>query len=293
MIDLSGRVAFITGAGGGLGRAHAILLASRGAKIVVNEVEQAAGSAERVVEEIRALGAEATLGIGSVTDQNAIEDVAASILQRWGRIDILVNNAGILRDRSFAKMSIDEMRAVLDVHVMGAFVCTKAVWEPMKERKFGRIVMTTSSSGLFGNFGQANYAAAKMALVGLMQALAIEGMKDNIRVNCLAPTGATKMLEGLMPAEALAKLRPDVVSPAVVALVADNAPTRAIVCTGASVFASAHITLSEGVYISPDGNVAEKVQARWAEITDRTNDRVPSSGADQWRKELDMSQLIS
>jgi len=286
MIDLSGRVALITGAGGGLGCAHALLLASRGAKVIVNDIDAAEAAATGVVEEIAAQGGEAILGLGSVTDQQRIEAVVAGALQRWGRIDILVNNAGILRDRSFAKMDMDEFRAVMDVHVGGAFVCTKAVWPAMKAQKFGRIVMTTSSSGLFGNFGQSNYAAAKMALVGLMQTLSIEGAKDNIHVNCLAPTAATQMLEGILPPESLARLKPHLVSPALLALVRDDAPTRAILCAGASVFSRAAITLTDGVYVAPGADAAERIVSSWDAISARENESIPSSGADQWRQEL-------
>ena len=194
-IDLTGRVAIVTGAGGGLGRQHALLLARLGAKVVVNDLGSSVSgggaspsAAQAVVEEILAAGGVAVANGSSVTDFTQVEAMVAEVMARWGRVDILVNNAGILRDKSFTKMDLSDFRLVVDVHLMGAVHCTKAVWEVMRRQNYGRIVMTTSSSGLYGNFGQANYGAAKMALVGLMQTLAIEGAKNNIRVNCIAPT---------------------------------------------------------------------------------------------------------
>jgi NAD(P)-dependent dehydrogenase (short-subunit alcohol dehydrogenase family) len=230
---LEGRIAIVTGAGGGLGRAHALYLARKGARVVVNDL--ADNAAEAVAAEIVASGGEAIACAGSVTDQTAVADMVARTMERWGRIDILINNAGILRDKSFAKMSIDDFRLVVDVHLIGAAICTKAVWEIMRAQNYGRIVMTTSSSGLFGNFGQANYGAAKMALVGLMQTLALEGQKYNIRVNCLAPTAATGMTADILPPESLELLAPEKVSPALLQLVSNDAPTRAIVCAGAGI----------------------------------------------------------
>ena len=201
-IRFDGRVAIVTGAGGGLGRLHALALAARGASVVVNDLggtlDGSGGTptaANAVADEIRAAGGKAIANGASVTDLAAVQAMVAAAMTEWGRVDILVNNAGILRDKSFAKMEIDDFRAVMDVHLMGAVHCTKAVWETMRAQNYGRIVMTTSSSGLFGNFGQSNYGAAKMALVGLMQTLSIEGAKNDIRVNCLAPTAATRMTE--------------------------------------------------------------------------------------------------
>ena len=283
MIDLTGRVAIVTGAGGGLGRLHALLLAKRGAKVVVNDLGEAANA---VVAEITAAGGQARAAICSVTDAGAVQSMVDGVLADWGHIDILVNNAGILRDKSFVKMTLADFQLVLDVHVMGAVHCTKAVWESMRERGYGRIVMTTSSSGLYGNFGQANYGAAKMALVGLMQTLAIEGAKYDIRVNCLAPTAATQMMEGILPAGQLQLLRPELVSPAMLALVSEQAPTRAILCAGAGGFELAHVTLTQGVFLPGDAPSAEDLLAQWAKIADRTDDMVPPQGFDQARHEL-------
>lgn len=193
-IRLNDQVAIVTGAGGGLGRCHALALAARGAKVVVNDL--GAEPAEAVAEEIRAAGGEAISQACSVSDYDAVEAMVSKVMDQWGRVDILVNNAGILRDKTFAKMELDDFKTVLDVHLMGSVNCTKAVWEIMRNQQYGRIVMTTSSSGLFGNFGQSNYGAAKLALVGLMQTLSLEGHKYNIRVNSLAPTAATQMTEG-------------------------------------------------------------------------------------------------
>jgi NAD(P)-dependent dehydrogenase (short-subunit alcohol dehydrogenase family) len=282
--QLEGKVAIVTGAGGGLGRAHALFLARHGAKVVVNDL--ASEPAEAVVAEIAAAGGEAMVATTSVTDEAGVAAMVAAVNERWGRIDILVNNAGILRDRSFAKMSIADFRLVVDVHLIGAAICTHAVWETMRAQGQGRIVMTTSSSGLFGNFGQANYGAAKMALVGLMQTLAIEGEKYGIRVNCLAPTAATGMTEGVLSKEALRLLAPEMVSPGLLALVGDDAPTRAILCAGAGHFATANVTLTAGVQVGDRVDAGEQVQARWREVSDRAGEIVPEYGFFQAEREL-------
>lgn len=283
MINLKGRVAIVTGAGGGLGRAHALLLAKHGARVVVNDLGV---GAEAVAREINDAGGEARPVQGSVTDVAFIQHMVDTTLATWGRVDILVNNAGILRDKSFAKMALDDFRLVIDVHLMGAANCTKAVWETMRTQGYGRIVMTTSSSGLYGNFGQANYAAAKMGLVGLMQTLALEGKKHDIRVNCIAPTAATQMMEGILPDEQLALLRPELVSPAVLALVSESAPTRAIVCAGAGGFELANITLTQGIHLAGATPSAESLLAQWAQVADRTGELVPTQGFDQSVHEL-------
>ena len=284
MKPLDGRVAIVTGAGGGLGREHALFLARQGARVVVNDLAQTA--ADVVAAEIAGLGGAAIPFAASVTDETAIASMVGRTLAEWGRVDILVNNAGILRDKSFAKMSLEDFRLVVDVHLMGAVICSKAVWEPMREQRHGRIVMTTSSSGLYGNFGQANYGAAKMALVGLMQTLAIEGEKYGIRVNCLAPSAATQMTQGVLPEASLKTLDPALVSPALLALVGDDAPTRAIVCAGAGHFARASVTLSQGQFIGGGDDAGERVISQWDGISDRADELVPEYGFLQAEREV-------
>ena len=255
---------------------------------MVNDVAGAhEGSPGRAVaDEIVRAGGSAIADGGDVTDFAAMEAMAARALAEWGRIDILVNNAGVLRDRSFSKMTLEDFRRVMDVHLMGSVHAVKAVWETMRAQRYGRIVMTTSSSGLYGNFGQSNYSAAKMALVGLMQTLALEGERQDIRVNCLAPTAATAMTEGVLPPEALARLQPDYVSPGLVALVGEDAPTRTILLAGAGSFESAHITMTQGVFIDGSGDTAAQVCARMEEIRDRHGERVPATGFEQYQLEL-------
>jgi len=283
-LPLRGRVAIVTGAGGGLGRAHALYLAKEGARVVVNDL--ALPAAEQVALEIVENGGEALAIAASVTDETAVDAMVRDTIDAWGRIDILVNNAGILRDKSFAKMSIDDFRLVVDVHLMGAAICCKAVWEVMRAQQYGRIVMTTSSSGLWGNFGQANYGAAKMALVGLMQTLAIEGEKYGIRVNSLAPTAATQMTQGVLSEQSLAALDPACVSPGLLALVGDPAPTRAILCAGAGHFANAEITLSNGAFIGRDSDAGRRLTAEWASVTEQDGAIVPTYGFMQAEREV-------
>jgi NAD(P)-dependent dehydrogenase (short-subunit alcohol dehydrogenase family) len=283
-VSIEGRIAIVTGAGGGLGRQHALYLARQGARVVVNDLAQEA--ADRVAEEIRAAGGEAIGAAASVSDEDAVAGMVARTLDRWGRVDILVNNAGILRDKSFAKMTLDDFRLVVDVHLMGAATCTKAVWETMREQRWGRVVMTTSSSGLYGNFGQANYGAAKMALVGLMQTLALEGEKYGIRVNCLAPTAATQMTEGVLSEASLSALDPALVSPALLALVGEDAPTRTVLCAGAGHFAAAHVTLTQGAYVGAGPDAGERLIAAWDRVVDRTGEQVPGFGFFQAEREL-------
>lgn len=291
-INFDGRVAIVTGAGGGLGREHALALARRGARVVVNDLGGArdgsggsATAAEAVVAEIEALGGEAIANAASVTDYAAVEAMVKAAMDKWGRVDILVNNAGVLRDKTFAKMELEDFRFVVDVHLMGAVNCTKAVWEIMRQQNYGRIVMTTSSSGLYGNFGQANYGAAKMALVGLMQTLAIEGQKNDIRVNCLAPTAHTRMTEDLGAALPLEHLGPELVSPGVLYLVSDNAPTRCILGAGAGGFERAYVTLTQGIRAVGE-DAPEQVEAQFAAISDREGEIVPDMGAAQGMIEL-------
>jgi NAD(P)-dependent dehydrogenase (short-subunit alcohol dehydrogenase family) len=292
-IDFKGRVAIVTGAGGGLGKQHALALAARGAKVVVNDlggdvhgVGGSVSAAQAVVDEIRAAGGEAIVNGASVTDFAAVQAMVQQTLDTWGRVDILVNNAGILRDKSFAKMDLADFRLVVDVHLMGAVHCSKAVWPIMQAQNYGRIVMTTSSSGLYGNFGQANYGAAKMALAGLMQTLSIEGEKNNIRVNCLAPTAATRMTEGLMPEAVLKALEPQAVVPAMLIMASEDAPNRTIICAGAGSFEVAHITLTQGVHLGLTPDTPERLAAALAQVTDRQGETVPLSGAAQGTLEV-------
>ena len=299
-MDFSGKVAIVTGAGGGLGAQHALALAARGAKVVVNDLGGArdgtggsAGAAQAVVEQIRAAGGEAIANMASVTDFAAVQAMVEQAMDTWGRVDILVNNAGILRDKTFAKMELDDFRQVLDVHLMGAVHCTKAVWPVMVAQKYGRVVMTTSSSGLYGNFGQSNYGAAKMALVGLMQTLSLEGSKYDIRVNCLAPTAATRMTQGLMPEAVLQALDPQAVTPAMLVLVSQDAPNRTILCAGAGTFEAAHITLTRGVWIGTGDDAAEQLALQLDAVRARAGEMVPQSGGEQGQNEMDRANAAT
>lgn len=232
------------------------------------------------------MGGDAFADGSSVTDYSAVEAMIERTVVRWGRVDILINNAGILRDRTFAKMHLDDFRSVFDVHLMGAVHCTKAVWDLMCAQGYGRIVMTTSSSGLFGNFGQANYGAAKLALVGLMQTLGLEGSKYGIRVNCLAPTAGTRMTQGILSQPMLDLLDPASVSPAVLALVSEEAPNRAILCAGAGSFEQAHISITRGLFLGRSEDVAEQILARIEEIGDFGTAALRDRGIQQGTMEL-------
>jgi NAD(P)-dependent dehydrogenase (short-subunit alcohol dehydrogenase family) len=286
-ISFNNRVAIVTGAGGGLGRAYALELARRGARVVVNDLGGArdgtghSDAALQVVEEIKAAGGEAMSNGGSVTDYDHMVEMVAQAKAAWGGVHVLINNAGVLRDKSFAKMEPADFRFVVDVHLNGSANCTKAVWETMREQNYGRILMTASSTGLFGNFGQANYGAAKLGLAGLTRTLYIEGAKNNIRVNTIAPTAGTRMTEDIFPAEAFAAFSPDKVAPAALYLVSEDAPTNMIVGAGAGVFQASYITLTQGKLLTGDDLSPEGIAAHWAEITDRTGEMTPQSGAEQ------------
>jgi NAD(P)-dependent dehydrogenase (short-subunit alcohol dehydrogenase family) len=283
-INLSGRAAIVTGAGGGLGRSHALALARHGARVVVNDLSEAGASA--VAAEIVSAGGEAVASVCSVTDRAAVFAMVDETAARWGSVDIVVNNAGILRDRTFANLDLDDFELVLSVHLMGSVNVTKAAWPHMRRQNYGRVIFTTSSSGLYGNFGQSNYGAAKMGLVGLMQTLALEGRKNDIRVNCLAPSAATQMTQGLYSEDDLKGLSTDLVSPGVVALAAEQAPTRTILLAGAGAFEQAHVTMTQGLYVGVAADAAERIQAGWDQIADRAGETVPESGAAQYQHEV-------
>lgn len=292
-IDFTGRVAIVTGAGGGLGRAHALALAERGARVVVNDVGGSVtgdgggdGPAAAVVAEIEARGGEGLANRCDITDAADVAAMVADVVDRWGRIDILINNAGILRDKSFAKADLDDFRKVLDVHVMGSVLCSKAVWPHMVAQEYGRILMTTSASGIYGNFGQSNYGTAKAGVVGLMNVLAIEGERKGIRVNALAPTAATRMTDGLIEAADAARLSPESITPGAIYLVSDAAPTKTILAAGAGVFAVARITETEGVYLPEHARSPEAIAQRWAEISDAAGAVSTGSAFDQTNRYL-------
>jgi len=287
-IRFDGKVAIVTGAGGGLGRQHALELARRGAKVVVNDlggsVDGSGGSsaaADAVVAEIKAAGGEAISNGSSVTDDAGVALMVKQAMDAWGRIDVLIANAGILRDKSFSKMELADFELVLNVHLMGTVKPTKAVWEIMREQNYGRIVVTTSSSGLYGNFGQSNYGAAKLGIIGFMNTIKLEGQKNNIHINAISPVAATRMTENLMPAPVLEKLKPEYVTPGVVYLASEEAPTGAILTAGAGAFALSRIYETEGVYLGEDGLSVEEVRDNWAKISDAAGQQAYVNGGEQ------------
>jgi len=274
-IRFDGRVAIVTGAGTGLGRSHALGLAERGAKVVVNDLGvsrdgsgASSEAAEAVVAEIKAMGGTAMAHGTDVSDEAGVKDMVAQAMDAWGRIDIVVNNAGILRDKTFAKMEMADFRKVVDVHLIGSAHVAHACWPIMREQKYGRIVLTSSASGLYGNFGQANYGAAKAAMMGLMNVLHLEGARDNIRVNTLAPTAATRMTEDLLPAEAQALLAPETITPGLLYLVSEDGPSRVILGAGAGSFSQTQVYESTGITLMDEDNTPEAVAAQFDQITD-------------------------
>lgn len=282
------KVAIVTGAGQGLGRSHAIELAKRGAKVVVNDLGGATdgtgGSSDAalsVVAEIEALGGQAIANGANVANYAEVEAMVEQTMSQWGRVDILVNNAGILRDKSFIKGSLDDFKLVVDVHLMGTVNCTKACWGIMRDQGYGRVVVTTSSSGLYGNFGQSNYGSAKMGVIGFMNTLAQEGAKYDIRVNALAPTAGTRMTEGLIPDEAFELLTPQTVTPAVLYMASADAPNKTIICAGAGAYSIAKIVETDGVWLSPEEQTPEGLAANWAQITSPEGEKAPETGFEQ------------
>jgi NAD(P)-dependent dehydrogenase (short-subunit alcohol dehydrogenase family) len=286
-IRFDGKVAIVTGAGNGLGRSHALALAARGAKVVVNDLGGArdgtgasASAAETVVEEIRKAGGEATADGANVTNEGEVAAMVDAAMKKWGRVDILVNNAGILRDKTFAKMEMPDFRTVVDVHLAGTATCTKAVWEIMRNQAYGRIVCTSSPSGLYGIFGQANYGAAKAGMIGFMNALHLEGGKYNIRVNCLVPSARTRMTEDIgIPEAILAQMTPEAITAGLLYLVSEDSPSRAILSCAAGGYARAYVAETEGVYLPPAEQTPENIAALWDKISDQSTVRYYDTSA--------------
>lgn len=292
-INFEGKVAIVTGAGNGLGRSHALELAARGAKVVVNDLGGnrngegvSSQAADEVVNLIKSNGGEAFAHGANVANFEEVGSMVQQAMDTWGRVDILINNAGILRDKTFAKMTLDDFKLVVDVHLMGSVNCTKAVWGIMKEQEYGRIVMTTSGSGLYGNFGQSNYGAAKMAVVGLMNTLVLEGAKNNIHTNCLAPTAATRMTEDLMQEEFLKLLTPESVTAGALVLCGNDAPNGHILCAGAGGYATTVIAETDGIYLPVDQQTPENVAAQWDAVSDDSKRTIIGSALLQTQKFL-------
>lgn len=290
-ISFDGRVAIVTGAGTGLGRSHALGLAERGASVVVNDLgvgRDGSGSsseaADAVVAEIKAMGGKAMAHGCDVSDEDGVKDMVAQAMDAWGRIDIVVNNAGILRDKTFAKMEMADFRKVVEVHLIGSANVAHACWPIMRAQKYGRLVFTASASGLYGNFGQSNYGAAKAAMMGLMNVLHLEGARDNIRVNTLAPTAATRMTEELLPGEAAELLAPETITPGLLYLVSEDAPSRTILGAGAGSFALTKVYETEGVTLMDADNTPEAVAAQFAQISDPTGQQELSDAFSQTKK---------
>ncbi|MDA7768744.1 SDR family NAD(P)-dependent oxidoreductase [Porticoccaceae bacterium] len=290
-INFEGRVAIVTGAGNGLGRSHALALAERGAKVVVNDLGGArdgtgasSDAAMEVVGLIEAAGGEAFAHSANVAKFDEVEDMVKQAMDKWGRVDILINNAGILRDKSFSKMDLADFQLVMDIHLMGSVNCTKAVWEIMREQNYGRIVMTTSASGMYGNFGQTNYGAAKMAVLGFMNTLVLEGGKNNIHVNALAPTAGTRMTEDLLPSSVLDLMTADSVSAGALVLCDETAPTRTILCAGAGGYAIASMYETDGIFMPKESQNPDEIVAKWDELSDVSAHKALESGGKQTEK---------
>ncbi len=290
-INFEGRVAIVTGAGNGLGRSHALALAELGAKVVVNDLGGArdgtgasSDAAMEVVGLIEAAGGEAFAHGANVAKFDEVDDMVKQAMGNWGRVDILINNAGILRDKSFSKMDLADFQLVMDVHLMGSVNCTKAVWEIMREQNYGRIVMTTSASGMYGNFGQTNYGAAKMAVLGFMNTLVLEGGKNNIHVNALAPTAGTRMTEDLLPSSVLDLMTAESVSAGALVLCDETAPTRTILCAGAGGYAVASMYETDGIFMPKESQNPDEIVAKWDELSDVSAHKALESGGKQTEK---------
>ena len=296
-IKFDDKVVIVTGAGGGLGKSHALEFARRGAKVVVNDLGGsvdgsggASDAANAVVEEIKAEGGEAIANGASVADQSGVQNMIDEVMSKWGRIDVLVNNAGILRDKSFHKISLEEFNAVMDVHFQGSVYTSHAVYPIMREQNFGRIVFTTSSGGLSGNFGQANYGAAKMAMIGLMNCLKIEGQKYNVHSSAVAPVALSRMTENLFPEGIGERFLPEYVTPAVIYLASDDAPNGAIIGAGAGVFTQFRIFETMGLALGTgDDMTPENIAAGWSSVADMDDARELFSGPEQTIKILEQA----
>jgi NAD(P)-dependent dehydrogenase (short-subunit alcohol dehydrogenase family) len=296
-IKFDNKVVIVTGAGGGLGKSHALEFARRGAKVVVNDLGGsvdgsggASDAANAVVEEIKAEGGEAIANGASVADQSGVQNMIDEVMSKWGRIDVLVNNAGILRDKSFHKISLEEFNAVMDVHFQGSVYTSHAVYPIMREQNFGRIIFTTSSGGLSGNFGQANYGAAKMAMIGLMNCLKIEGQKYNVHSSAVAPVALSRMTENLFPEGIGERFLPEYVTPAVIYLASDDAPNGAIIGAGAGVFTQFRIFETMGLALGTgDDMTPENIAAGWSSVADMDDARELFSGPEQTIKILEQA----